>query len=189
MKFNSARSFVNGYAGVKMGGKWGFINRKGEIVVKCVYDKIKDFSEDVVAVEKSEVWGVVDNKGMHVLNFWFAFIGPCRNGIIRARDANDEFFFYNKQGDRQMAESFKYARDFSDGMAAVKENGLWGYINTDGEMIIKPWYQAAFDFQSGSARVKKSCKWGLINKQGEFVIDPIYRNIEGPYDVEDWQKQ
>ena len=38
--FQDAKEFINGFAAVKMNGKWGFINKKGHFVVNPVYDKI-----------------------------------------------------------------------------------------------------------------------------------------------------
>lgn len=39
--YEQAQSFSKGYAGVQMQGKWGFINRKGEIVLPCKYEAVK----------------------------------------------------------------------------------------------------------------------------------------------------
>jgi len=36
--------FKNGYARVEENGKWGLINKKGEWILKPVYDNLKSFS-------------------------------------------------------------------------------------------------------------------------------------------------
>ena len=62
---------------------------------------------------------------------------------------------------------------FSEGLAAVKKDGKWGYINTKGEQII----ECKFDFDMGNgfseglAGVKKDGKWGFINTKGEQIIE------------------
>lgn len=62
------------------------------------------------------------------------------------------------------------AKDFSGGYAAVKVDGLWGYINTKGEFIIEPQYSQALDFSDGFACVTDA-KGDVyfINEQNERV--------------------
>ena len=57
-----------------------------------------------------------------------------------------------------------------DGTLAIKKNGLWGFIDYNGEEIIKPQYYDVFSFKNGYACVKQNDKWGFINKKNEVVI-------------------
>lgn len=65
---------------------------------------------------------------------------------------------------------------FSEGMAAVKKNGKWGYINIKGEEVIPCQYPNPYEdytapsFHEGLAAVQKNGKWGYINAKGEEVI-------------------
>ena len=42
--FDDARNFNEGLAAVKQGGKWGFINQQGIVVIPVKYDSVTDFS-------------------------------------------------------------------------------------------------------------------------------------------------
>lgn len=44
--YESAYSFSEGLAAVKMNGKWGFINTSGEVVVPCKYDEVDSSYKD-----------------------------------------------------------------------------------------------------------------------------------------------
>ena len=57
-----------------------------------------------------------------------------------------------------------------DGCFAVKNNGLWGFINEEANEIIEPQYDDYCSFSHGLAAVCKNGKWGFINKQNEVVI-------------------
>jgi hypothetical protein len=67
---------------------------------------------------------------------------------------------------------------FRSGLLKVKLDGLYGFINIDGEEIIPPTYDDARDFSKhGFAQVKKGEKWGVINTAGEIVIDIKHEQI------------
>lgn len=51
-RFTWAKDFCNGLAAVQTkmeaGGKWGFINTSGQIVIDAVYDEVENFSKDYI---------------------------------------------------------------------------------------------------------------------------------------------
>ncbi|MCB0840501.1 MAG: WG repeat-containing protein, partial [Bacteroidetes bacterium] len=65
--------------------------------------------------------------------------------------------------------------NFQDGMARVKIDGKWGYINTTGKIIIPPEYRNAQDFSQGLAAIRFKNGWGYINGQGDIEIKPKFQ--------------
>ena len=63
---------------------------------------------------------------------------------------------------------------FSEGLAAVKVRGKWGYINPESEIVIKLQFDEAWSFSEGLASVKIEDKYGYIDKLGEVVIKPQF---------------
>ncbi len=61
---------------------------------------------------------------------------------------------------------FEDALPFSEGLAAVKNNGLWGYIDTNGEYVVQPQYEQATGFTGGSAAVYGGGMWQIIDRTG-----------------------
>ncbi len=67
---------------------------------------------------------------------------------------------------------FQDADDFSEGRAAVKLNGKWGYIDVNGKMVIRPRYDLAFEFSEGLAWVRTTDnRCYFIDPSGTVVID------------------
>jgi len=62
------------------------------------------------------------------------------------------------------------------GLAAVKKNGRYGFINLNGDWVIEPKYRLLTDcgFKDEYAVVAEYCKLGVINLKGEVVFDFIY---------------
>ena len=59
---------------------------------------------------------------------------------------------------------------FSDGLAGVKQNGLWGFITCCGKEFLPFLYEDLLPFEDNYAPVKKDGKWGVINIKGEIAI-------------------
>lgn len=68
------------------------------------------------------------------------------------------------------------ARSYSDGLAAVKTDSGWGFVDTDGNTAIEPKFEAVGAFSEGLCAVIASSgeKWGYIDKSGNQVIKGAY---------------
>lgn len=82
--------------------------------------------------------------------------------------------YQDKKGSPVIGSFFAEARDFSEGIAAVKFIFSWGYINTKGEIVIPPIFDDASSFCEGLARVRVGSKYGFVNQVGEFTIYPQF---------------
>ena len=61
------------------------------------------------------------------------------------------------QGGEELSPKVVAMKDVSEGLAAAKaDNGLWGYVDADGNWAIKPLYSFAADFSDGVALVSDS---------------------------------
>ena len=49
--YDSALIFSEELAGVKMNGKWGYINKESVLIIPCVYDMVHSCFEGLAAVE------------------------------------------------------------------------------------------------------------------------------------------
>jgi hypothetical protein len=65
--------------------------------------------------------------------------------------------------------------EFSDGLAAVRFKGLYGYINPAGEMVIEPQFDLGGEFHFGLAEVVVGNHTGIIDRSGKIVLEPIYK--------------
>lgn len=109
----------------------------------------------------------------------------------------------NKDGYKLIAEpQFDWTGEFKNGLAAVLINGLWGFINTKGELVIKPQYEDRgeipsrrarwnetkqmyedqfsdwlYQFDKGQAWVQQNGRYGIIDTSGVFVVEPKYELV------------
>ena len=53
----------------------------------------------------------------------------------------------------------------------IIENGAYGFVDRDGEVVIAPSFAEASEFSGGYAAVRIDDKWGYIDTSGELVIE------------------
>ena len=74
--FDNVGSVSNdGLIAVRDGGKWGFINLKGEYVIAPQYANARSFSNGLAAVSDGDKWGFVDKKGELAIPYQFYDVG------------------------------------------------------------------------------------------------------------------
>lgn len=70
---------------------------------------------------------------------------------------------------------YEDAAEFSEGLAAVRLEGVWNFIDTSEHTVIDcHGYETVQSFHEGLAAVKRNGLWGYINKQGQEVIPPRF---------------
>ena len=76
--------------------------------------------------------------------------------------------FINKSG--KVVFRFQGVRDFSEGLAAVEQDGAWGFIDTQGKFRVQPRFESVRSFHDGLAAVGSGGKWGYIDRDGRSII-------------------
>jgi hypothetical protein len=70
----------------------------------------------------------------------------------------------------RIPQRFEVAKPFSEGFAAVRIDGRYGYIDTTGRVVIAPQYEAAGPFTGNFAEVRVDGRSGAIDRTGRFVV-------------------
>lgn len=141
--------------------EWGFADLSGKIVIDAKYKKIIGFSED---------------------------------GFAAFYDAKEkQFGFINVNGENLSTEvkDFKLIevlgfgmKGFNDGMAPVKVDDKWGFLNREGKLAIPAKYEKVTIFKSGFASVQRDGKFFVVDKSGaEFQVD-----VPGIADLNDFSE-
>jgi serine/threonine protein kinase len=81
--------------------------------------------------------------------------------------------FWNR-GNEVISLKYDDAGSFSEGLAPVKLNGKWGYIDKQDRQVISLKYDLADSFSEGLAPVELNGKWGYIDKQDRQVMECRY---------------
>ncbi len=68
---------------VKKGGKWGYIDGYGKVIIPLEYEEVGNFSEGLAAVRKDGKWGYINLKNEVVIPIEFTNrgVGSFKNGV------------------------------------------------------------------------------------------------------------
>ncbi len=145
--------------------KYGFINRNGIEIVPKIYDKAYDYHENYAWVIKDSLCGSLNVLGE--IKIPFIYEAP----IFHEAENNEIKYFLDGSLLPMPLYGCHHGYVFSEGLAGVKKNGKWGYVDYDGNEVIPFQYDFVFAFTEGFAWVKKDGKWGLIDKYGTSTFD------------------
>lgn len=192
--FDGALRFSEGMAAIRVGDRCGFINVRGRLAIKPEFSKVRSFSQGLAMVQVADPKGVpgklgpvgfINKAGQIVFverSPRVRDLGQMLDGMARVlvvTEAGERWGFMNRAFAIQIKPRFEDARDFYNGLAAVKHNGRWGYINKTGDFVVEPQFAEAWDFKDGKTLMVKTDKgYGYINRVGEFLVQPVFDNAE-----------
>lgn len=160
--------FTAPYA-AKKDGKFGYINKSGEMIITPQFERALGFVEGLGRVGIGDKQGYIDETGKFVIPLKFDEAHPFREGLAGAR-IGEQFGFIDKSGAFAVPPRYDQVEHFSEGIAAVMDDGKWGYINRKGDYIAEPQFNTCWPFNNGVAPIMGDRECGYIDRTGR----PIY---------------
>jgi hypothetical protein len=164
--------FSGGFARIKVKGLYGFIDHTGKFVVRLTLLSADNFSDGLARVVLDGPCFVPGSGGCDM-----GEIVPPDSGKKGELPPSCKFTFIDASGSVISAARFDGAKAFSEGLAPVKVDSLWGYINRDGTMAISPQFEDAMSFSDEVAAVRRSGFYGYIDKSGALVIPAQFKQV------------
>jgi DNA polymerase-3 subunit epsilon len=174
--YTDVNEFINGFACVKKGGKWGVISTTGDIVIPFVFDWMKGFQNSNFIVKKNGKWGIIDINQNEILEIIYDGYYSSEKEMYHVLSKDGKSGFYNVETNDFYGLLYEGAYVFRDGIAAVKIDGKWGFIDKNWNTVLPFIYDGASSFSDGVAAVKNGNYWGYTNKDGEMVLPFIYKS-------------
>jgi hypothetical protein len=191
-RFPWAEAFSEGLAKVQVSGtvlgydgKWGFINRKGEIVIAPVYGWQTEqdgteqaFHDGRAKIEVNGKSGYIDKNGTMVIPPQFSLAYPFSEGlaaVTKAESMDTGWGYVDSSGKWVIPPTFDWATSFNESLAAVNRKHDCGFVAPSGKPVIHPPVAPGEkdcatvwgDFSEHLARWKFGDEWGLAGPNGK----------------------
>jgi hypothetical protein len=144
-------------------GKYGYIDHKGEVVIRPRFLWGTDFVDGFGTVYVCGRLVSIDESGRLVP------LRPANKHELRPTRRDGKVGFVDESGQFKISATFDDALPFSDGLAAVRVGGSWGFIDTKGRQVIPPRFKDAFYFVQGVGTAETGTGFVLIDKTGKVI--------------------
>ncbi len=163
----------------KEDGDWGFINLKGEVVIKPDFENEPSIFRDGFSLVKTRkgFYDYINTEGK-LMDQEFKDASIFNEGFACVVEENQPISYLNT--DMKIAftldKEIELAGLFSQGLAKVKKSdGKWGFIDKTGKIVIDAKFDYVERFSENLALVMEyndedKKLYGFINKSGEKVI-------------------
>ena len=152
----------------------GYGDSQGHEVIPPRFEWGGPFINGRAKVELGGQFGFVDRDGHLVVPTQFDSIFDYVHGVAVAM--KDGWYFFIDEAGRPISnERFDYAWPHSaDGLALVKRDGLFGYVDGRGQLVVPTVLEETFGFTEGLAVAKVRGLYGFLDRAGRFVVEPQY---------------
>jgi len=183
---------------VRRGGKWGYVDAGGDVVIPLQYDAAQYFSEGLAAVKAAGKWGFLDEKGAAVIPPTYDQAREFSDGLAWVA-GGDWAGFIDKTGRQTLRIRWGDASNFREGYAVLSpagvspQEGKPRLIDKSGNtlQILRPGVESIAEgkpvpgqrvlepdaiesFHEGLARVQSDRLYGFADLKGRMVIPPQY---------------
>lgn len=163
---------------IQVGGKCGFINENGKLMIEPQYDMaFCFFSDSVCFAQVGERKGLINSNGEYIVDLETTIGGilQFKNDVAVFITNNGKQGVISKSGEIILPAIYKdILRDGDNGFIVMDTLENMGYINNQGDFIIPCKYDAVHQFSEELTMVTTSRKCGYVDTTGTWVIDSIY---------------
>jgi WG containing repeat len=157
---------------IQYGGKWGFMDRTGKIVIKPQFEEVGDFFDGLARMEKGQQWGFINEKGLVVIPAQFEMVGDFSEGLAPVR-VGRRWGYIDRTGKFVIEPEFQGAAEFRDGLGRVE---IWDRIQCTRGTFTKddaPLYVFTIYNFYGDCFPEHS-RYGFVDRTGRLVVEPTF---------------
>ncbi len=179
--YPKANKFDNGLAAVKdpQTGLWGYIDATGDCVIDTQFKEAEAFADSGLAAvldSDSSLWGFIDKSGKYVIDPQYPEVKDFNTlGLAFAANFDGSWMLIDKKGQQIGSHIYSNVNYFSEGLAVVEVNGLYGYIDETGEYVLEPCAVGLSSFRNARAfRQDQNGNCAMIDKDMNCLTEYLY---------------
>lgn len=168
---------------------YGLVNTKGVEVIESVYDYFtpaSDLSLFIVGTKESVSgkketrvrFGVMDASGKTVVPISFQAIREYNFKLFAVKDIKGSWQIYTNEGLPVFAGNYTDIQEFDGELATIKQNGKWGVIHRNGEVVVKPLYKRIIKKGASSYELESFTQWKVVSRKKENLFTSEYDKLK-----------
>ncbi len=162
------------------GGKWGFMDAHGNVLVAPQYDAYEPSLSGTCIVKLGKKWGMIDTSGNTVVPFEFdmmRYLITKTDTLLQTQVNKVQMGCIDTLGNVVIPIANSKILALGENRIAVCNANRWEVARTNGEVLTHAQYLEIRPYSEGFAAVRIGRKWGLIDTSGTEVVAPMYDDI------------
>lgn len=155
-------------------GRYGFMNRDGELAIPQQFDEARDFKDGVAPIRVGKLWGYIDLGGKTIVEPKFDQAETFSEGLGLAR-LKKVWSVLDTSGAVLFTSDASKLAPCRGGLFRFEKKRKWSYLDRAGATAFELTCTAAEDFSEGLAAVLKDRRIGYIDAKGQWVIPPTFK--------------
>jgi len=136
---------------------------------------------DIIYYAGNELFGMISVTGEVIIQPQYNYLDLFSDeGLARFQDRENGLWGYvDKNGLEVISAQYIDANNFSEGLAAVKVDGLFGFVDVTAMIVIEPQFEGVVEgFLFDRCIISKDGKQGIIDQTGKIIVEPQYLSID-----------
>ncbi len=158
-------------------GKFGYINKNGELAIEYKFDYAEDFENGIAKIRIGDrntgKFAYINRKGAFKTKM-YSSLSDYENDVAYA-SLDNKYVLIDTSG-KEISKYYDDIGKFNENYAWAKLKNKYTFISIKGQQF-DLWFDEAGDFSNGRAKIKIADKWGFVSKSGEISTQPIYDNV------------
>ncbi|WP_117884111.1 WG repeat-containing protein [Aureibaculum luteum] len=172
----------------------GYLNTKGEEIVKPIYDEAQMWEgQKLFRLKKEEQWEIYDFNGAKITTTTYDELGRLddKNGLIKV-EKEDYRGYINRKGESIIPCEYINLSSFSQGLAygykqpltnnkiknKIGHYSTHGVVDSLGKIVVPMIYDEVLAYKNGFFRVKRDDKYGFVDYSGKVIIPIEYSYVQ-----------
>lgn len=171
LRYEAAKPFRNGLAAVRIDGRWGYIDRSGDLVIRPAYTEVASFYGAFAEVRVNEASGIIDRRGRMIISQQFKRVIPFARDVFIAVPLGS-----SARSDGLFGLDTEPAK-----LSGIEGAGL--YHRRRGWLTAPDLQFMAFDparglIWAGRRNEDHEDVWGLMRADGTWQVTPRYSHVQ-----------
>lgn len=180
-RFEAINNMTEEFIGVKIDGKWGFVDINGKLRVSNQYENVGPYNEGLAPIKVLGRWGYINKREDLVVQPSYDSVYQFKKGICKVVKKG-KFGLINAEGNITLECIYDDITRLKTGGFLTKKGGKFGLASEKGRLLILPRFDSMADLDNGYVIASRKGKYGLLSNEGVNIIPMIYDELKyNPY--------
>ena len=176
-RFEAINDMTEEFIGVKIDGRWGFVNINGKLRISNQYENIGPYNEGLAPIKILGRWGYINKREDLIVQPRYDTVYHFQGGICEVV-RKGKYGLINAKGQITLeCEYDSLYRLKTGGFITVKENKK-GLVSDEGRLLILPRFDDIVDLDNGFVIASRKGMYGLMSNDGVSIIPMIYKDLK-----------